>query len=142
MFSSVGVLHYEMANTDPPYKAILTIDPSIAAYYYSTISKAAKAKRQMFPAHISVIRKETPRDISVWGKYEGEEVEFQYEHNVRQDNVYYWIDAYSTRLEEIRTELGLHNAPLHPATYHTPMPEGYPYTKRFHITIGNIKENK
>lgn len=140
MFQSTGTLHYEITNTDPPYKLILAIDPSIAAYYHSTIPKVHRVRRQMYAPHISVIRKEAPPNLLHWNRYEGQEVSFEYEHNVRWDNVYYWIDAYSLELERIRAELGLHNAPLHPATYHTPMPEGYAYTKRFHITIGNTKQ--
>ena len=140
MFRSTGTLHYEMANTAPPYKLVLLVDPDLATYYFTSIPKSVRARRQAFAAHVSVVRKEAPLHAAAWGKYEGEVVEFWYEHNVRQDNVYLWLDAYSTRLEELRTELGLHNAPLYPATYHTPMPEGYPFKKRFHITLGNTKE--
>ena len=42
------------------------------------------------------------------------------------DGVYYWLNVYSTRLEDIREELGLKR-----------LPGSF---EAFHITIGNNKE--
>jgi hypothetical protein len=121
---------------------VLNIEQSLSDYYFSTIPKAYRPRKQAFPAHISVVRKELPANLEHWGEHEGKIVVFDYEHYVRYDPPYFWIDCYSIELEAIRTELGLHNAPLHPASYHTPMPEGMPYLKRFHCTIGNTKDSK
>jgi hypothetical protein len=143
MFNSYGTLHYELNDrVTPPYKLILSIDQGISDYYFATIPKSIRARKQMHKAHISVVRKELPLNLDVWGKHKGRLVAFDYEPLVRQDNVYLWIDCYSMVLEQIRTELGLHNAPLYPATYHTPMPTGTLFTKRFHCTIANTKELK
>jgi len=141
MFPATGILHYELTNTAPPYKLIVSIDQAISDYYLSTVPLYHRPypRPQMHKAHISVVRKETPTNFAAWNKHEGAEIAFEYEHNVRWDGAYYWIDCYSMELEDIRSELELYNKPLHPATYHTPMPENTPYSKRFHITIGNIK---
>jgi hypothetical protein len=136
MFSSTGTIHYELTNTTPPYKCVLQIDQGIADYYYSTIPKSERAKTQMHKAHISVVRKEMPMNLLEWGKYEGMEVGFQYEHFVRRDETYYWLDVFGLDLERIRTGLGLENR-----AYIRPMEEGSVYSKRFHITIGNVKQN-
>jgi hypothetical protein len=70
--------------------------------------------------------------MEFWGKYAGELVEFEYSHQVRNGEIYFWVDAFSKRLEEIREELGL----IIHSPYIVP-PKDYKHT--FHITIGNVK---
>ena len=127
LFKSTGIVRYGNTNL------VLDVDQSIVNYYQGLLPKSIKPNPQKYNAHISVVRKEIPPRMDLWGKYAGEEVEFEYAHDIRSGAVYYWIDAFSKRLEEIREELGLEVS----SPYITP-PEGYRHT--WHITIGNIKE--
>lgn len=69
--------------------------------------------------------------MNYWNLYENKEINFSYEGIICNDEVYYWLGAYSEDLEKIRVELGLSN--ISPITQ--PPDRGY----RFHITIGNTK---
>jgi hypothetical protein len=86
----------------------------------------------LYAAHISVVRKEHPPNLGIWGQHEGEIVEFFYHPHVYSSELYFWLNVFSKRLEEIRLELGL--------------PVSSPYTlppcgfdKCFHTTIANSK---
>ena len=114
------------------HKLNVMVDPGIVSYYRSLIPKYVHLNPQAFAPHISVVRRETPVNMDFWGKYEGEEVKFAYGNVVHHGKVYYWLNAFSERLEEIRLELGL---PV--STEYTRPPDSY--TKVFHITIGNTK---
>jgi hypothetical protein len=127
LFKSIGKLRYGYSNL------VLDVDQEIVRYYRALLPKTIRTNSQMYDAHISVVRKEEP-NMAFWRKYEGELVEFQYSHEVRNGTLYYWVDAFSKRLEEIRAELGL---PVH-SPYITP-PEGFLHT--FHVTIGNTKDS-
>lgn len=120
---STGILEYGNGNSG--LKLTVKIDPNIYFYYRSLIPKAICLNHQKFEPHISVVRKEIPQNMNFWGKYEKEKVEFEYDSFVYHGEIYYWLNAYSKRLEEIRLELGL---PLS--------------RKIFHITLGNIKKNQ
>ena len=86
----------------------------------------------MYPAHVSVVRKEVPPNLEAWGKYENKEVEFYYSPLIHSGTMYYWINVFSVDLEKIRQELGLRvDAPFYQP------PEGF--AKTFHMTLGNIK---
>ena len=121
-FPSTGVLEYKGDN-----RCVLNISPDLCRYYKSLIPKSQSVQPQMFPCHITVVRtgKEEPLNREAWGRYEGEVVPFEYENAVSRGSVYYTLNAWSERLEEIREELGL------PRTR-----TGY---DEFHITIGNTK---
>jgi len=87
----------------------------------------------MYPAHVSIVRKEIPPNLNAWGKYENQEVEFFYSPLIHSGTMYYWINVFSVELEKIRGELGLRvDAPFYQP------PEGF--AKTFHMTIGNIKD--
>jgi hypothetical protein len=131
MFKSIGILKYAIVDLDPPYKLSLEIDKNISRYYFSLIPKHIRLQSQMYAPHISVVRKETPINLDVWGKYDGEEIEFEYDNYVYNDNTYYWLNVFSDRLEKIRVELGL---PV--VSGITKSPDG---KHKFHTTIGNIK---
>ena len=60
-----------------------------------------------------------------WGKYEGEQIPFRYDNEIGFDPPYYFLRAYSKRIEDIREELGL--------ARHRPR------FNDFHITIANVK---
>lgn len=130
-FKSIGVLRYENAkNYD--YKLALYIDPEISRYYRALIPKWIKSSPQMYPPHISIVRKEIPPNLEFWGKYEGKKIEFEYEPVIKFGRVYCWLDCFCNRLEEIRLELGL---PVD--SRYTLPPEGF--RKCFHSTLGNFK---
>lgn len=126
LFISVGRLHYD------ENKLIVEADRELGAYYYSLVPKFLRINHQRYNPHISVVRKEVPPKMEHWGKYEGEEIEFFYDPFVWSGTVYYWINVFCSRLEEVRLELGL---PV--ASEYTLPPEGF--AKCFHLTIGNTK---
>lgn len=115
------------------YKLNVMVDPGIVEYYRALVPKYVGLNGTRYPAHISVVRRETPKNPEFWGKYEGEEVKFAYSNAVHNGKIYFWLNAFSERLEEIRLELGL---PV--STEYTRPPDGY--TKCFHITLGNLKD--
>ena len=124
--SSSGFLRYT-----PPYKVHVAVDHELATFYRSLIPKTVDVNVPMYPPHITVVRKETLPKMEFFGKYEGELVFFDYETDIHHDETYYWLNAYSKRLEDIREELGL------PVTsVFTRPPDG---RWCFHITIGNLK---
>jgi hypothetical protein len=73
--------------------------------------------------------------MTAWKKYEGQEVVFEYSNLIYFSDTYCWLNAFSKRLEEIRTELGLRVVPEHPALY----PPRRPGWWTFHSTLGNFK---
>ena len=131
LYKSTGVLRY---SEDKGYKLIVVIDKQIARYYRSLIPKWYVVQGTRYDPHITVVRsyKETPPDLTAWGKYEGQEIEFLYDSTIQMSENYYWLNILCKRLEEIRLELGL------PVTsIYTRPPEGF--SKFFHTTIANTK---
>ncbi len=129
LYKSVGVLRCSHS-PEYGYRLVLEADQAISEYYRALLPPWKKANPQRYGAHISVVRREVP-DICVWGKHEGEEVEFDYTGQVFFGRVYCWLNVFCTRLEEVRKELGL---PV--STEYTRPPEGF--VKCFHMTIGNF----
>jgi hypothetical protein len=127
LFTSTGTLRYGNTNL------VLDVDQGIVDFYRAMLPKSIRTNRQMYNAHISVVRKEVPPNMELWGKYAGEQIEFKYSNVIRNGNLYYWLDVWCERLEQIRLELGLPcDSP------YTRPPDGF--SKTFHVTIGNIKE--
>ena len=131
LFESKGVLRYSH-RPEYGFRLVVDIDQGIVDYYRSTIPWWVKYNRQMYGAHISVVRHEIPVNMEEWGKYEGEEVDFLYSNHVNEGEVYLWLNAFCTRLEDIRVGLGL---PV--SSMYTLPPDGF--TKAFHITVSNKK---
>jgi len=128
MYKSKGTLKYY----DEPVKLIVVVDENISKYYYTLIPKWKNATRQKYAAHISVVRNEDIPNKQLWKKYEGEEVEYYYDPIIQCGKVYYWLNVFCKRLEEIRLELGMSvNSP------YTLPPEGF--IRAFHITLANSK---
>jgi hypothetical protein len=128
MFYSLGTLKYSIN----PYKLIVEVDQELSDYYRSMVPAYVNLKKPMYPAHISVVRKETPIHLDDWALYEGHRVLFEYENIIYNDETYYWLNAWSLELEIIRKELG-----LDPTSEITYSPDG---RHKFHITIGNLKK--
>lgn len=137
LYQSSGILRY----SDNPYRLVVEVDQELVSYYRSLIPKYLCVSSSRYPAHITVVRpeKESPKNLELWKKYEGEELDFLYEPIVVHGKNYYWLRVLSKRLEEIRAELGLgleRSKTLTDASYELP-PE--PYLKFFHTTIANCK---
>lgn len=132
LHQSQGRLHYSL---DPKvgHKLILMVDQGIALFYRSLIPKWHTVRPQAFKPHISVVRNETPPRLDLWGAHEGELVAFLYDIDTQRDHQYWWLDCYSPRLDELRAELG-----FTPPKPFRPLPEGF--LKRYHTTLGNMKE--
>ena len=131
LHKSKGKLHYSHAG-DAGFKLIVEVDPGIASLYRALIPPYIQLNPQRYAAHISVVRHEHTINEH-WGKYEGEEIDFEYDTHIHHGKVYWWLNAFSTRLEEIRIELGL---PV--SSEYTRPPDSY--LKVFHITLGNTKD--
>lgn len=128
LFPSSGLLTY----SNRPYRLVLEIDQSISDFYRSLVPKCKRLNRQKYSAHISVVRNEVPPNLNLWEKYHHQSVSFEYQSFIYNDNVYYWLNAFSTQLEEIRLELGLSVS----SPYTLPL-DGF--NKCFHSTLGNSK---
>ena len=126
LYQSQGTLRY-IDN-----KLIVEVDQGISDFYRALIPKWIRTNKQLYPAHISVVRKEIPPNMKVWGKYEGNEIPFSYSNVIHNGEIYFWLNAWSNQLEQIRLELGLPVDSLY-----TRPPDGL--NKTFHITIGNLK---
>jgi hypothetical protein len=113
------------------YRLVLNVCQDLSDFYRKQVPKHIAISQQKYRAHISVIRNEVPANLDIWEKYAGHEVEFQYEPFPMNDERYWWITCWSTRLEEIRVELGL---PVAVRPSHSPYG-----SNRFHFTFGNTK---
>jgi hypothetical protein len=131
IFKSQGILRY--SNYNEEFKLILEVDQGIVLFYRSLIPKYISINKQKYDPHISVVRKEIPINKNFWGLYEGKEIEFEYSNQIYHGKVYWWLNAFSKELENIRTELGL------PVSSEFTRPPSEKYIKCFHITIGNMK---
>ena len=132
LYKANGILRYSVV--DVGYKLIVEVDQGLADYYRALIPKYKEVNRQRYGAHISVVRKEVPPNLEKWGEYEGEEIEFWYDNTIHNGQVYWWLNCFSKRLEEVRTELGLPVSSLY-----TRPPDSF--VKCFHLTLGNVKHN-
>lgn len=129
MFKSNGILQY-----GPGIRAVIWVDQGIAEYYRKMIPKYYYVQPQMYKAHITVVRtnKENPT-IAVWNKYNGEEISFKYDNQIRTDGTYWYLNAYSEKIGDIREELGLPRFRFG---------ELGAERSSYHITIGNVKHQK
>ena len=129
IYESVGTLRYS-----GDWRLAVEVEQDIADYYRSLIPKWLPTNRPRWPAHITVVReeKERPTKTEAWGKYDGHPIKFWYSPFIHSGKVYYWLNAFSSQLEDIRVELGL---PVR--SQYTLPPEGF--AKCFHITIANQK---
>lgn len=127
MFESTGILKYF------DNKLIVEVDQNIVDFYLSLIPKHLYVNRQRHAAHISVVRKEVSPNIEFWRKYEGEQVSFLYDNIIHNGTVYFWLNVFSKKLEDIREELGLENK----STFQPPDN----WKRIFHITLGNTKND-
>lgn len=132
MYTSYGNLHYDDLDG---FRLILRVGQDLADYYRKLIPPSHRASRQGWAAHITVVRpgNDNPGKIRYWGDYENEQVEFLYSPYLENGRGFYWFNAWSKRLEQIREELGLFNV-----SKFALKPEGY--SKTFHCTVARYIE--
>ena len=159
-FKSIGRIYYDpkrpglknktrgaKARSSVDWWCIVRVDDEIARYYRWWINRRWWGRTAMqenwlsmpsWGTHISVVRGEEPEDDRkhLWRKYHGVDLEFEYEHRIRQtndfdrtrrytkDGDFFFVDAWCPRLDEIRAELGF-------PTYH-----------KFHITVARTYDIK
>lgn len=126
---SKGTFRY--SRNENNFWLVADVDPGIVELARALVPPWIRLNRQRYNPHITVVRNEVPPNIGKWKLREGEEVEFEYDSAVRNGVVYWWLDAYSDRLTEVRLELG-----LPPYSEFTKPPDA---KNCFHITIGNTK---
>ena len=131
-YTSKGTLKYENTTSGP--RAVIEIDQGVADYYRRLIPKYMTANKQSWPSHITVVRAgiEFPLHMNHWRAYNKEVVEFIYSSVIHMDGLYYWLNCWSHRIDEIRSELGLTIK-----SRVTIPPPGY--SKTYHITLANKK---
>lgn len=131
-----GIIQY-----DPPrgrmktrtkwWAVVGNVDREITRYYRWWVKTQywIELYQPSWDAHISIIRGEEPADAlkHLWKKYDGQEVQFEYSHNVRQSgdttgydrpDHYWFVEVRCELLNHIRDELN--------------RPTGW----NFHLTIG------
>jgi hypothetical protein len=99
---------------------------SIVNYYKWVVERHIwrKISTPLHGAHITVLagKHQQPVNKQFWGKYHGEEIEFEYCSVVKTDGNYFWLEARCPELVFIRRELGLQDTPKWP----------------YHLTIGYL----
>ena len=133
LYPSVGTLSYSHRG----YRLVVEVDRGIVDFYRSLIPKWMPVFKSRYSAHVTVVRedKEEPVHKEYWGKHQGEKITLFYSSEIHQGEVYYWLNVFCVRLEDIRLELG-----LSARSEYTIPPEGF--RKCFHMTIANKKINK
>lgn len=114
-----------------PTKLIVEVDPELQRYYLNQIPKNLRPQKTRYPTHISVIRQDTTIAI---GQFHDQWVDFVYEHEIYEDDKYFWLQVLCPRLKQIRAICGL-SATQVGVTYSPD--ERHP----FHITIANKINN-
>lgn len=120
MIKTSGILQ-----CSPAKIARVLLDDEIARMYRSLIPKYKKVCIPMHSFHLSVVRYFEKVKDEVWGKHGGRRIEIFYEDYIYEDDLYYWLNAQSDQVGDIREELGLPR-----------IREGY---NCYHLTIGNKK---
>jgi len=113
-YESTGKLSYKNSTW-----ISLIIDNELVKYYRSTVFAKDGMQIPMHGAHITVVNGnwEVVPNRELWNKYEGENVTFSYDGDVKLVRGTWFMYCNSPRIEEIRVELGLTslfaNRPLH-----------------------------
>lgn len=111
-----------------PTWLVAYVDKNIADYYRSLIPKYVGVKPPKYNPHVTIVRKSIEKVEKQLNKYDGESVSIEYSGEIKCGGSYYWLDCYSVDIENIRKELGL-----------LEFRAGF---DRFHITIGNTKNDR
>lgn len=127
VFKTRGVLTY-----GPGMKAAVRVDQEIANYYKALIPRCKQVQPQKYKAHVTVVRTGIDQVVNhaAWKKHEGEVVEILYDNHIHFDGRYYYLDVWSTRIGDLREELGL-------SRYRTTL--AGQSLECYHLTVGNVK---
>lgn len=131
LYKSIGKIEYSF-DKRVGYRLVLNCDQGISDFYRKLIPKYYCVNGLRYRAHISIIRHEKPLNLANWNKHQGKEIEWYYDNQIKSGNLFFWLNAFSKDLEEIRLELGLNIA-----SQFTVPPAGF--KKTFHMSIGNMK---
>lgn len=121
LVNATGTLRYSVKreDSDQNWWVVVDCDPNIGQYYrhlyHLNHHRCRKLVRPFWEAHITVCRNEEPPETHkhLWGKHEGDEIEFQYRLGVKDNHSperyrsFYWLEVESPQLLAIRNELGL-----------------------------------
>jgi hypothetical protein len=132
LVSATGVFRYSLDPQGP--KLIVALGRDFGAYYRSLVPDWMPIQGTRFPPHVTVCRAGRDKDPNMahWGKYEGQQVRFEYVPYIHVGRDYFWLEVFCDRLEEVRIELD-----LTPVREWTKPPGGR--VRCFHTTIGNNK---
>jgi hypothetical protein len=128
VWKSSGVIRYDpnaARSTFRKHWVILQCDKELIRYYQHIYYKLYWKKLQtaIWSSHISIVRGEVPKYSESWKRYDGQEIEFNYEYDGKfeHNKKHYWLKCWSKGFEEIRVSLGLEPNPIVP----------------FHLSIGS-----
>lgn len=85
-------------------------------YYRHLAGVYSRVRRPWWGPHVTINSNEKPINPSLWRKYEGELISFEYDTDVLSNGTHFWLPVYCERAMEIREELGLgrnRETPLH-----------------------------
>jgi hypothetical protein len=116
MINSYGLTEYR-SNT-----VYINLGREFAEYYSSLVPKYKRVKLPKYPAHITIVREFERPNRELWGLklY----LNFRYLPLVMEDEVYYYINVYSSDISDVREMFGLSR---------------FRVRNCYHITIGNKK---
>ena len=126
LLKGTGVLTYDphrpglKSKTD--WWIVVNTDSEICRYYRWWVYRRymLELQKPSWGAHVSVLRGGKPAGdkMHLWKKYQGEKIEFEYEPIIRHSgdttrgdrpDVFWFVDVWSDRMNEIRAELGFTN---------------------------------
>ena len=105
LYKSSGILQYSDSGW-----ATLACCEELARYYRSTLKKPPQIlQKPKYGSHITVASAKWERSTNkhVWGKYAGQEIEFEYYNHIHHDGGFYWLRVECEFLTNLRKELGL-----------------------------------
>ena len=101
---------------------ILECDRDLGLYYCWFVQRhlGLRLQHPRLGSHITVVRGEVVKNLVRWSAYPSQTIDFYYSHEIKTNNIYWWLSVYSPCLMSVRQELGLKVQPEYD----------------FHVTIG------
>ena len=123
MMSFKGTIRYGM------WWCVAKVDNEVCRYYRALFNKNKHVDERLNPqkedGHITIVSKydRCLDNNLLWGKYNGQLIDFKLDLYPLDNGRDFWLRAYSYFAEDIREEMGLNREPYYP----------------LHLTIGNRK---
>lgn len=116
VFSSTGRLVYDKKKEPLLDYACIYTSNSLSRYYQKFLQRSLglNSINEVYRSHITVINHNEIVPPELWGKYQNEIIEFNYSIEVKSAGPYFWLPVVSTRVTEIRAEMGLPATPPMP----------------------------